>query len=401
MPRRKKTSTVKVDLEKLETKRRRCADKADETFSFESVLDTCRRRNFDTDNVFGLVVQIDSAKYPMYEFVDHCDTFMYNKIPITGGSYGAICRGAFNIPQESVRSIYLDKLKDTKASNVVIKINLPSADKKEVLCELKLQIMLFCDQRKSSPPPGSARIPKPIFAAVCNTNSPFLFVSHKKKDKSRILKGTHIIGMEPLEQDITTAIIKYKKDEAALWKEFHSALRQVALCLKHLQSSYKFMHGDLHAGNVMEKAGKYYIIDFGMSSYDDEGKRIRCNKLYRGKPFNQSLDLLMLVMTLYNQFKYHDTRVNSFCRCIISGFMHKIAQGALPGFDKMHKAYVSSLKSGSPLFHCFYDNVGAIENKATTPDVLLKVLDEYNKADVVTARTLPFAGRIAKAHALW
>ena len=45
--------------------------------------------------------------------------------------------------------------------------------------------------------------------------------------------------------------------------------------------------------------------------------------------------------------KAPNTRLQSFCRCIISGFMHKVQKGDNAEFLQMHKAYHEGRKRES------------------------------------------------------
>jgi hypothetical protein len=196
---------------------------------------------------------------------------------IGSGSYG------------TVYSATMTDIKTNRKKNIVIK-DVQTTDPLEFFSESILQLVLFCGMRGKFG--FGARIPKLEFVS---------------KYKSRTTgKMKYVVGMEPLDGDGW----KFFASNRIKSIEKIKGIRSIAKLLEDLQKKFKFMHRDLHLGNIMYKnlappgqpvRYKFYIIDFGFSTAVFNGFRINeTTNMYRRFYFlNKSHDLRMLVTSIF------------------------------------------------------------------------------------------------------
>ena len=173
-----------------------------------------------------------------------------------GGESGRIYKGTFG----------------TRA--VVVKVN-GGVTPREDVHEAMMQVRLYChlEGRRTR---DMAGVPEAVFAAT--------------------VPGVgRALGMARVDRPLL-ADVKERASVGAL----HQALRKVARLLALLQDDLQFMHGDLHAENVMMRgADDVFLIDFGMASAKfGRSPRMLTNERYAGVRFNPHLDLLTLLTAL-------------------------------------------------------------------------------------------------------
>ena len=214
------------------------------------------------------------------------DEFQFGS-EIGSGSYGAIYSGKT-----------WQNGKSLNKTNIAIK-SLHEINPLEFFTEVMIQNELFCGMRGQWS--TGARIPKIYF--ITKYRSPRSTTGWK-----------YIIGMEPLDGD-GGELFKKKKASGSGFKPFLKGLRDLAILLKKLQTKFKFMHRDFHAGNVMYKKMpgnnnyRMYIIDFGMSTIEtSKGKWLnRITQTFHYKKnfrFNPTHDLRMLMLSIFSSTKF-------------------------------------------------------------------------------------------------
>ena len=164
----------------------------------------------------------------------------------------------------------------------------------EFLSETIIQNELYCLGRGKFG--NGARIPKIEFFG-------------KVRDSTGRFK--YIIGMETLDIDGYDFLDQTSLDRDI--RPVYDMLMQISELESKLQSSAKFMHRDLHLGNVMAKktatGHKWYIIDFGMSYMQIDNNIVSSGGTYTKSKiiYNETHDLRMLIVslfsTLYRQLK--------------------------------------------------------------------------------------------------
>ena len=119
------------------------------------------------------------------------------------------------------------------------------------------------------------------------------------------------------------------------------------------------MHKDLHLGNIMCKKNgndyRWFIIDFGMSSFMNGKRMFHSTKQYpypNSHPFNPSHDMRMLITSMQRQIDMF-----SYFGIIIDRYL-------------VHLDYVKK-KSGKPLFHsAYYKVVNKVDNVCNPDNVI-------------------------------
>lgn len=263
-------------------------------------------------------------------------------------------------------------------SQIVIKRTRRGVSLGECAEELRLQVIVFCEFRKSAAGASirgavdmgnSARIPKPIFAG-------------------RLSDGAAIIGMERADQNLLDYLAQIEDDPAV----FAHCMRQLATLLLFLHMTLKFMHGDLHDENVMIRhtighsaRPTVFLIDFGMSSVSMPAKRVPricTDERYRGVPFNPSLDLLTILTSIREDVTSTAPRIAAWCDMIVAPFWEEVHRGLMGkrsnlrfGARKTADA-ARDMRADGVYFshHLLYENNPGIRFHACTPKGLLTKL---------------------------
>ena len=79
-----------------------------------------------------------------------------------------------------------------------------------------------------------------------------------------------------------------------------SILRDVAVILSNLHAKYRFVHNDLHRGNVLFQSRRPILIDFGRISMVLEGTRYKAFSPERDEGF----DILTYILSLYDKLQH-------------------------------------------------------------------------------------------------
>lgn len=190
---------------------------------------------------FGMDINDDTIEHldeiiPKVELDTTTSTFIYGKhtckidfkAPINSGTYGNIYKAKFN------------------GKNIAVKV-LKTFDAKEFFSETIIHNELYCGllPLHESKKRLIAKIPEILFTVKLNVNG----------------KVEYAIGIEELHGSGKSFI---KKQPSS--KDIIHCILSVSTLLDILQSTFSFMHRDLHLGNVMYKNDNWYIIDFGMST---------------------------------------------------------------------------------------------------------------------------------------
>ena len=190
--------------------------------------------------------------------------------------------------------------------NVVLKIpKIELFEFRDFFLETFIQNELFCDLRGSFG--QGARIPKIEFFG-------------KMKIKNKIVG---IIAIEQLDMD-GNGFMELMKNDKESNKNCIDMVIQVSQLLTKLQKEYKFMHKDLHSGNIMcNKVGnqyRWYIIDFGMTSIKIDGEWIdgKLDFPYNGAHSeNKTHDLRMLFCSIFYNMLSTLREYNGYQKCPI------------------------------------------------------------------------------------
>lgn len=238
----------------------------------------------------------------MSKFTLGGDVFQFGS-EIGSGSFGAIYSGKT-----------WQKDKSSNKTDIAIK-SLHEINPLEFFTEVMIQNELFCGMRGQWG--NGARIPKIYF--ITKYSSPRSSTGWK-----------YIIGMEPLDGD-GGKFFKKNFNEQNKYKNFLKGLRDLATLLKKIQTKFKFMHRDFHAGNVMYKKipgdnYRMYIIDFGMSTIEtSKGKWLnRITQTFHYKKnfrFNPTHDLRMLMLSIFSSSSFRNAKkelVMLFCSILIT-----------------------------------------------------------------------------------
>ena len=107
-------------------------------------------------------------------------------------------------------------------------------------------------------------------------------------------------------------------------------VRQLACLLKFLQDTMGFMHGDMHGMNIMVRgtgqSARTYLIDFGMSSFTENGKRFSVDDRYSHfTQENPYLDFLMFLSHCQETFARKGHKEASlWCANIVMPFWNSL-----------------------------------------------------------------------------
>lgn len=225
--------------------------------------------------------------------------YTYGKEKITVGS--KIGEGSYGV---------IFKAKHNEKDIVIKELRPRDFQLSEFLSETIIQNELYCLARDKFG--NGARIPKIEFFGKLQESSG---------------KFKYVIGMETLDVDGYDFISDHSLDNNVI--PLYSMFVQVAFLEKTLQKHAKFMHRDLHLGNVMGKRTsngiKWYIIDFGMSYMQIDDNIVSSGGLYTKKDvmFNETHDLRMLIVSVFSRLhsqirhKYSSEKFNFFSHLII------------------------------------------------------------------------------------
>ena len=161
-----------------------------------------------------------------------------------------------------------------------------------------------------------AKIPKPYFAAS--------YAGYKTKNGKQIKKVWRFVGMEVLDQAFVPYVIQHG------FNVMPELVRQLACLLKFLQDTMAFMHGDMHGLNVMVRgtgqSARMYLIDFGMSSYNEGGKRHSVDTRYSHfTQENPYVDFLMFLSHCQETFARKGQKESSlWCANIVMPFWNSL-----------------------------------------------------------------------------
>ena len=168
-------------------------------------------------------------------------------------------------------------------------------------------------------------------------------------------------------------VIRERWSESRRLQELQTVIRQISCLLQHLQSTIEFVHGDLHAGNVLVQprgANKVevYLIDFGYSSMRrrPNGKRLYADdEMYaETSRYNPSLDLLFLLTSCRDMLAFDHPLCATLCDRMVSGFWKKAREelGKLQHSDassdawrKFRTKYVLFGPRANAAHHFLYD----------------------------------------------
>jgi len=194
--------------------------------------------------------------------------------------------------------------------------------------ELYVHVNAFC----ASPPhalahgePIRARIAQPKFVLRARVFS--------QEGNQKSLRDFPVLGMEY----VPYTLMNYLDSKRQRWserrrlQELQTVIRQISWLLEDLQSTIEFVHGDLHAGNVLvqprgEKEVQVYLIDFGYSSMRrPQGKRLYADdQMYaETSRYNPSLDLLFLLTSCRDMLAWDHPLCAALCDRMVAGFWRR------------------------------------------------------------------------------
>ena len=212
-----------------------------------------------------------------------------------------------------VYSATMTDIKSNRKKKIVIK-DVQTNDPLEFFSESILQLELFCGMRGKFG--FGARIPKIEFVS---------------KYKSRSTgKYKYVVGMEPLDGD------GWKFFDSGKFKDIEKikGIKSIAELLIKLQKDFRFMHRDLHLGNIMYKnvsspgnppRYRFYIIDFGFSTAKFGGFRInKNNNMYDYNFFNKTHDLRMIFASMFRNTNRIKTDYRFYMRIVIIRLLNSI-----------------------------------------------------------------------------
>lgn len=257
---------------------------------------------------------------------------------IASGSYGVVYRGTMqekNISPRRKKEIVIKQMKGGSAL--------------EFFSECILQMELFCLMRGRFG--NGARIPKIEFIALSGR--------------------TFIVGMEVLDGDGWGFFRKFPETRNRL-----TAVKSISILLSKLQRKFKFMHRDLHLGNIMYKQTgssryRFYIIDFGMSTANIDGYEI--NKSMTGNyamyvtpketQWNSSQDLRTFILSIITLFQQNVETTTYF-----KYFVNFCAFSIL-------RYYKYSDRGPSIVFHVSYDEMVPYLDGTFIPHSITKICE--------------------------
>lgn len=272
-----------------------------------------------------------------------------------GGEYGRVMLGTFG------------------TRDVVLKRNVKVSTREDVN-EVVMQTRLYCHLRdqNASDAARMARIPETIFAAS-------------------IPGFGRVLGMERMD----TSLLNYVQNTpaAAQIRVLRDALIKVCELLRFLQTTFSFMHGDLHGENVMMRGGDVFLIDFGMASAKfGRHPRTVTSERYEGISFHPHLDLLTLMTALREDLGVSKHNgVAAWCGAFVDPFWNTVrsallrnggtSRSKLPyGAQRtVHTAREEILSSGEVYYahHLLYEEIGRVSYPPCAPLAMLRRLRAF------------------------
>ena len=311
--------------------------------------------------------------------------------PIAKGTFGQVWAGEFGDGPNSMQKC-------------IVKTQKYSA---EVVKEIMVQTKLFCELRRTGGAgPGTATIPKPLFAAL-ESGTCYIGMARAELSISKYLKkqrddlallrdiSANLRAMDPSTREyadrkdvldgLLAAYPSMRADPAApgvLCATIRDVFLQLCPLLSYLQANFQFMHGDMHGGNVMvtTRPFRVYLIDYGFSSADLPGfsERTYSSKKYKDKPFDRSLDLLMQAESIAQGIGYDEPSAALAHRMLMTingGVWNRVLKQKCTTGDKAECRILQKLRTAPrSKFHCFYDNALGMNHERTMPEKLVEFL---------------------------
>jgi hypothetical protein len=254
---------------------------------------------------------------------------------LTEGANGIVCRAVY------------------RNRNIIVKKMKPHVNANEFLKECLVHNIMFCKFRGGWG--VGARIPKIEFFGALERPS----------SNSHSLE--YVIGMENIDDDGFGFLSTQPS-----YKDISDMIRSVCILVETLQSEFRFMHRDLHLGNILYKSDhngktrKWYILDFGMSIIDIKGKPFGNTNVYPYKKkhaFNPSHDIRMLILSMLSTVPLSRKQVKLpiLISMLLSHYAHSLNR------------YIHT--NDDPLFHAGYDTVVQFTDENFTPSTILLHLD--------------------------
>jgi hypothetical protein len=253
---------------------------------------------------------------------------------------------------------------------VALRVSHRGATVRTDAAEVRLQTKLYCHvrDRPRALAAGAARVPETLFAA-------------------RIPKLGRALGMQRVERTLLAHVRALRTPRAQI-AALRAALRSVAQLLAVLQADLRFMHGDLHGGNVMVgERGAVFVIDFSMSSVARRGGgREITDDRYEAAPFNAHLDLLTLLTSLREDLALsgHEAAAR-WCDGFVRPYWDAVRAGlaagwraAVPfGARATVRSAIGELEESGEIWyahHLLYEEFGRAHYPPCSPQGLLRAL---------------------------
>ena len=269
-------------------------------------------------DTLGRVLNTKNKDYNMKVIVNDIKTPINDEKIVIGKKVG---EGAAGIVYKG----YFDMVGKTLDS-VVIKENFQGTAHSDAV-ELLIQTYLYCIARDKKG--KKVYIPKPMYAA-----------RHKKK---------RYIVLEPMQSTLEDELM-FKENETSEqhFKRIKGYLITICETLKFFQDKCKFVHGDLHVGNIMFKNSIPYVIDFGRSSLVINGNRQHGDQDFLWE-YSPSVDLIALYSTIADELEYQgfgDCKTYKFCHKYVDKFYKKVLETPIKSLDKKYLPFRRVYDSG-------------------------------------------------------
>ena len=165
---------------------------------------------------------------------------------------------------------------------------------------------------------------------------------------ARYNKKRYIV-LEPMQNTLEYELM-FRENETSEqhFKRIKGYLITICETLKFFQEKCKFVHGDLHIGNIMFKNSIPYVIDFGRSSLVINGNRQHGDKDFLWE-YSPSVDLIALYSTIADELEYQglgDCKTYKFCHKYVDKFYKKVLETPLKSLDKKYIPFRRVYDSG-------------------------------------------------------
>jgi hypothetical protein len=259
---------------------------------------------------------------------------------------------------------------------VALKVNNPRRVKLRTDAdEVRMQSLLYCHLRDGRTPIDGpcARVPKTFFAV-------------------RASGVGRMLGMARVDRSLL-AHVQRVRTAALQIAVLRDALRRVATLLGVLQRDLKFMHGDLHAENVMVRDVPFdvLLIDFGMASLtpkrDAPASRFVTDARYADVRFHAHLDLLTLLTALREDLALSGhAEAARWCGSFVEPFWDAVRRGLFAGKPRGALRFGSQatvrsarreLEANGEIYyahHLLYEHIGGVSYPRCSPAGFLKAL---------------------------